>query len=92
MSGKVNYRTREQRSKRLIALSARKHHSFCEKNIGHTDKVLFEHSNNEGSITGFTGNYLRAEYPWKAGLAGRISTVKLTGISGSGRMTLQLLD
>jgi hypothetical protein len=43
-------------------------------------------------ITGFTGNYLRTEYPWEANLAGMVKKVRLTGISGSGRMTAELIE
>jgi threonylcarbamoyladenosine tRNA methylthiotransferase MtaB len=91
MPGKIPFRTREKRSKKLLSLSAEKHLEFCKQNIGQTAEVLFEHNRNEGMITGFTGNYIRAEYPWDARLAGNVKKVKLTGISGSGRMTAELI-
>jgi len=43
-------------------------------------------------ISGFTENYLRTELPWDPGLAGAIRRVRLTGISGSGRMTSELIN
>jgi threonylcarbamoyladenosine tRNA methylthiotransferase MtaB len=92
MSGKVPFRIREARSKRLILLSENKHLEFCKQNIGQVTEVLFEHTKSEGMITGFTGNYLRTEYPWTAGLAGKVQKVRLTGISGSGRMTAELIN
>jgi threonylcarbamoyladenosine tRNA methylthiotransferase MtaB len=91
MPGKIPFRTREKRSKRLLSLSAEKHLEFCKQNIGHTAEVLFEHTRHEGMITGFTGNYLRAEYPWETSLAGNVKKVRLMGISGSGRMTAELI-
>jgi hypothetical protein len=42
-------------------------------------------------ITGFTGNYLRAEHPWNANLAGRVEKVLLTGVSVSGNMNAELV-
>lgn len=91
MPGKIPFRTREKRSKRLLSLSAEKHLEFCKQNIGQTAEVLFEHTRREGMITGFTGNYLRAEYPWETSLAGNVKKVRLIGISGSGRMTAELI-
>jgi threonylcarbamoyladenosine tRNA methylthiotransferase MtaB len=92
MSGKVPFNTRENRSRRLISLSKNKHLEFSEQNVNRTAEVLFEHNRSEGMITGFTGNYLRAQYPWKTSLAGTIKTARLTGISGTGRMTVELID
>jgi len=43
-------------------------------------------------ITGFTGNYLKTEYPWEKSLAGKIKKARLTGISGSGRLTAEIID
>lgn len=92
MSGKVPFSIREKRSRRLISLSENKHLEFSEQNIGQTAEILFEHNKSEGMITGLTGNYLRTEYPWKTSLAGNIKKARLTGISGSGRMTVELID
>ena len=92
MPGKIPFRTREERSKRLLSLSENKHLEFSKMNIGQVTEVLFEHTRSEGMITGLTGNYLRAEYPWKTILAGKVKKVRLTGISGSRRMTAELID
>ncbi len=43
-------------------------------------------------ITGFTGNYLSTEYPWNSGITGKVIKVKLTGISVSGRMNVELVN
>ncbi len=91
MPDKIPFRTREKRSKILLSLSAEKHLEFCKQNIGRTAEVLFEHSRSEGMITGFTGNYLRTEYPWNPNLAGNVRLVSLKGISDSGRMTAELI-
>jgi threonylcarbamoyladenosine tRNA methylthiotransferase MtaB len=92
MPGKVPFSIREERSRRLIRLSEKKHYEFCVRNTGQTAEILFEHNKSEDMITGFTGNYLRSEYPWKTSLAGTIKKTKLTGISVSGRMTVELTD
>jgi hypothetical protein len=61
-------------------------------NTGREAEVLFEHIRSDGMITGFTGNYIRAEYPWEASLAGKVKKIRLAGISGSGRMTAELIE
>jgi threonylcarbamoyladenosine tRNA methylthiotransferase MtaB len=90
MPGKIPFSVREHRSKRLIYLSKVKHLEFCKMNIGRVSKVLFEHTRREGMITGFSENYLRVEHPWEKSLAGEVTEVKLTGISGNGRLTSEL--
>lgn len=90
--GKVPFRIRETRSRRLINLSEKKHGEFCKQNIGQTAEILFEHTRIDGMITGFTGNYIKTEYTWKPVLAGKIKKARITGISASGRMTAELID
>jgi len=89
---KVSYGEKEIRSKRLIALSEKKNREFIELNIGQISNVLFERTRNEGSITGFTANYLRVEHPWQSKLAGQIRKVKLNGRMQSGRLSVELID
>jgi len=92
MDGKVIFRKREERSRRLIWLSEKKHLEFCRLNTGESCDVLFEHTRHEGMITGLTGNYIRTEYPWNSAIAEKIIKVKLTGISVSGRMNVELVN
>ncbi|MDP4222577.1 MAG: tRNA (N(6)-L-threonylcarbamoyladenosine(37)-C(2))-methylthiotransferase MtaB [Bacteroidota bacterium] len=91
MPGKIPFSVREHRSKRLISLSKYKHLEFCKMNIGRVSKVLFEHTRSKGMITGFSENYLRVEHPWEKFLAGAVTEVKLTGISGNGRLTSEVI-
>jgi threonylcarbamoyladenosine tRNA methylthiotransferase MtaB len=82
---------KEIRSKRLSMLSADKHNLFCNKNLGQTAEVLFEQSHTRNLNTGFTGNYIRVEHKGKRISPGEIRKVKLTGISGTGNMTCELI-
>jgi threonylcarbamoyladenosine tRNA methylthiotransferase MtaB len=91
LPGKVLFKDKETRSKRLIEFSHRKNLIFIELNIDQVTNVLFEKTYSEGLITGFTSNYIRVEYPWESRLAGQIKKVKLKGISPSGRMSIELL-
>ena len=79
MKGKNTHEEKEKRSKMLIELSHRKHDEFLRLNIGNTADVLFEKTRVNNMITGYTGNYIRVEYPWQSGLAGQIRKVKTEG-------------
>lgn len=92
LPGKVSYEEKESRHRRLVDLSAKKSLEFYNKNIGTCTKVLFERTRNEGYITGFTSNYIRAEHPWNSKLTGKIKNVRLLSISQSGRITAELID
>jgi threonylcarbamoyladenosine tRNA methylthiotransferase MtaB len=92
LEGKVPTNEKEIRSKRLIALSEKKHLGFSSQNIGTETEVLFEKNRIAGMITGFTPNYLKAEHPWQAKLAGSIRKARLTGISHDGRITIELTN
>jgi threonylcarbamoyladenosine tRNA methylthiotransferase MtaB len=92
LTEKVSHQEKERRSRKLIALSESKHSVFMDLNTGHSAEVLFEKIRTSGMITGFTGNYLRVEYPWNAKLAGQIRNVNLKGMSPSGKMRVELID
>jgi threonylcarbamoyladenosine tRNA methylthiotransferase MtaB len=91
LPGKVSYNDKLKRSKSLIDLSLKKNLTFKKLNSGKVSRVLFEHTRNEGFITGFTSNYIRVEYPWDPKLAGEIRKVRLKQVSPSGRMSVELI-
>ncbi len=88
---KVPHTEKVIRSKQLLNLSERKHSEFCELITGSESEVLFEKNRVDGMITGFTGNYIKVEHPWQSKLAGQIVKVKLLGMSGQGRMTIEII-
>ena len=92
LPGKVSNGEKDSRSKKLFALSEKKSQEFHRLNIGQETNVLFEKNRIEGFITGFTSNYIRVEYPWRAKFAGQIKKVKLTGISQTGKMSVELIN
>ncbi len=92
LAGKVSPEEKESRSKMLITLSRQKHLRFLEMNIGADADVLFERTRVKNMITGYTGNYIRVEYPWHSGLPGNIRKVRLKNISGREKMTIELID
>ncbi len=88
---KVKNEEKDKRTRKLISLSELKHNHFMNINIGETAEVLFEKTRRMGMISGFTGNYLRVEYPWQPGLAGEIKKVRMKEISPSGKMIIELI-
>ncbi len=88
---KVDPGTREKRRRVLTRISEIKHMEFQNSNIGTENEVLFEKEKYSGLICGFTKNYLRVESPWQSGLTGRVVKVRLTGITGSGNMSAELI-
>lgn len=92
LPSKVPFKDKETRSKRLISLSQKKNIIFNKLNIGRETDVLFENARIDGSITGFTSNYIRVQAPWDPGLAGNIRKVRLKGLSPSGRMNTELIN
>ncbi len=89
---KVSHEEKEKRSRKLISLSELKHHQFMNLNIGQIADVLFEKTRTRELISGFSGNYLRVEYPWQNGLAGEIKKVRMKGISPSGKMSIEIIN
>lgn len=88
---KVSPGEREERSKKLMALSETKHVDFCKRNIGTISEVLFEHARSAGKMTGFTGNYIRVEHQWDSALSGKIIEVRLAEILSDGRMSVDII-
>jgi threonylcarbamoyladenosine tRNA methylthiotransferase MtaB len=92
LPGKVSSAEKDKRSKILKALSQKKNLEFCRLNIGKVSSVLFERTNSEGFLTGFTSNYVKTEHPWKANLAGEIKNVRLKTILDNGRINVEIID
>lgn len=59
LPGVVDIAERKNRSRILRELSNKKKYSFYEKNIGKAFNVLFETAKEDGSIFGFTENYIK---------------------------------
>lgn len=66
-----------ERVRMLEELSTRLHEEFIESNRGVSEKVLFESTDRNGMMEGYTGNYIRVSRPFDAGLIGNIVDVTL---------------
>lgn len=92
MEDKVSYDEMDRRSKKLIALSRKMHRDFLHLNKDRQAEVLFERNRIKGMITGYTGNYIRVEYPWDPLLAGKIRRVRLKDPVEEDRMSIDLIE
>ena len=78
LNEKVPISVRRERSKILHTLSEKKKLQFYKENQGTTHSVLWEGSNNNGFMYGFTDNYIKVKRTFEAELENQIHIVRLT--------------
>ena len=74
---KVNPKTKQMRSRQLLALSEEKRKAFYRSQQGKEKKVLFEHTRKGNKMHGFTENYIRVEAAYTPEWINRPMVVKL---------------
>ena len=77
MSGQVPEAEKHRRVAVVEALCARLHTEFLEANRGVREKVLFESTDRNGLMAGYTGNYIRVSRAFDSALVGRLTEVVL---------------
>jgi threonylcarbamoyladenosine tRNA methylthiotransferase MtaB len=80
IKNKVPSEWKKRREKKLKILSDKKHLDFYKKFSGTQRRVLFEHKEKNGMMTGYTDNYIRVAVPYEKKLAGEIKNVQLISI------------
>lgn len=84
IDGVVSQEEKHRRAAVMIALSEDKLRQFSNRFVDSTRPVLVEHEREDGSMAGFTDNYLRVEIAPDSSLANRIVPVKMTGVASDG--------
>ncbi|MEQ8302628.1 MAG: tRNA (N(6)-L-threonylcarbamoyladenosine(37)-C(2))-methylthiotransferase MtaB [Cyclobacteriaceae bacterium] len=84
MSGVVSGKDRAKRSKMLHILSDKKRRAFYEAHVGRQFTVLFENDIENGTMEGFTENYIRVKAKYDPILVGSTKKVKLVAINENG--------
>lgn len=84
MEGVVPQKVRQKRSKMLRGLSVKKRRAFYESQLGNELSVLFEGENKDGSMYGFTQNYVKVKTIWNPDLVNTIHSIKLIEIDKDG--------
>ena len=77
MPDQVSEQTKKQRVDALEKLCAELHSRFVESNRGVREKVLFESTDRNGRMEGYTGNYIRLEREYDPALCGKIVEVTI---------------
>lgn len=90
IDNKVAYIEKEQRSKKLIALSEDFRNSFYQKNLGREELAIFESRLANGKMIGFTSNYVQVEAAVDTDRIGQLSKVKIGHIVKSGNCEAEL--
>ncbi|MCR4571087.1 MAG: tRNA (N(6)-L-threonylcarbamoyladenosine(37)-C(2))-methylthiotransferase MtaB [Bacteroidales bacterium] len=75
MDGQVPEKVKAERVKKLEELCDRLHSEFTELNRGIAEKVLFESKEKDGSMGGYTGNYIRITRPYDPALVGVLTDI-----------------
>lgn len=73
----VPVHTRHLRNKELRNLSYQKMQYFTNQHLGETRNVLFENKNTNGTIEGYTDNYIKITAPFKQGWENNIVPWKI---------------
>ena len=91
MPGKVQSRISTERVSRLEELSTKLNRAFAERFIGSERDVLFESTNHNGVMYGYTDNYLRVSTPFDEKAVNNICRVRLDSIDANGDVCATLI-
>lgn len=84
MDEAVPMNVRQERSKMLRILSAKKKRAFYASQTGTERTVLFEAHEEEGMMHGFTENYVKVQVPFNPDLVNQLVPFKLENIAKNG--------
>lgn len=84
MEDVIPMHVRQQRNKMLTSLSHKKKRAFYESQLGTTHTVLWEASENDGQMHGFTENYVKVQKPFDEASVNTIETITLHEIERNG--------
>ena len=91
MPNKVQPRISTERVQRLEALSDRLHKAFAERYLGSEREVLFESTDRNGLMYGYTDNYLRVSAPYDTALINNICRVRLVAFDEEGNIRSEIV-
>lgn len=92
MPNKVQSRISTERVERLEELSAKLNRRFAERFLGQTREVLFESTNHNGIMYGYSDNYLRVAAPYDASKVNTICPVRLDAIDTNGDISATIVE
>lgn len=92
MPNKVQSSISTERVERLEELSVKLNRRFAERFLGETREVLFESTNHNGIMYGYTDNYLRVAAPYDASKVNTICPVRLDAIDTNGDISATIVE
>lgn len=92
LKGRVPERIRSERSSMLHVLSEKKRRAFYNNHIGTEAEVLFEAEAKNGTMNGFTRNYIKVKAVYDPLLVNELKKVKLNRIDDDGEMLISEPD
>ena len=92
MPNKVQSRISTERVERLEELSVKLNRRFAERFLGQTREVLFESTNHNGIMYGYTDNYLRVAAPYDASKVNTICPVRLDAIDTNSDISATIVE
>ena len=79
---------RQERNKILTQISHKKKRAFYESQVGTTHTVLWEASENDGMMQGFTENYIKVQRPMDEAKINTVEMVTLVDIGRNGAIII----
>ena len=92
MDGVVPKDVRKARSNMLRILSEKKKRAFYEANVSLEDKVVFEGSEDNGFMHGFTTNYVKVKTAFNPLMVNQSAKVKMTELDKDGTMKIEFVE
>lgn len=86
MDDSVPMTERRERTKQLRILGSKLQRAHYERHLGTVRPVLFEVGDGEGTLEGYTDNYIRVALPYDPALANAVVPVALDRINGDGQV------
>ena len=91
MPNKVQSRIATERVERLEELSNRLYETFAERYLGSIREVLFESTDHNGLMYGYTDNYLRVAAPYDTTRINTICSVRLVAFDNDGNISSEIV-
>lgn len=91
MPNKVQSRIATERVERLEELSNRLYKTFAERYLGSIREVLFESTDHNGLMYGYTDNYLRVAAPYDTTRINTICSVRLVAFDNDGNISSEIV-
>jgi threonylcarbamoyladenosine tRNA methylthiotransferase MtaB len=80
LKGKVPEKLKQERTQGLRNLSEKKRRGFYEEHLNTVRDVLFEAEESEGTMYGFTDNYVKVQFPYDPLLVNEFVDIKLKAV------------